>query len=112
VDDQPQPGDQTSLALQAASTMTCSAKHHLTCSGDRALSESSTSGLFVAASAITPLFRQKASVSVSSWLMVCTLPGTMFPPDSINFIDAQCLGIGLLEQVWSTPMQSRIRTAP
>jgi hypothetical protein len=46
---------------------------------------------------ITKLFRQKASISVSSWLMVCTRPGTMVPPDSINIIDAQHLGIGLLK---------------
>jgi hypothetical protein len=60
----------------------------------------------------TPLFRQKASISVSNWLMVCTRPGTMVPLDSINIIDAQRLGIGLLKQVWTTLMQSRIRTAP
>jgi hypothetical protein len=48
------------------------------------------------------LFRQKTSISPSSWLMVCTRPGTMVPPDSFNITDAHRLGIGLLEQVWTT----------
>jgi hypothetical protein len=34
--------------------------------------------------------------------MVCTRPGTMVPPDSFNITDAHRLGIGLLEQVWTT----------
>mmetsp|Transcript_1927 Transcript_1927/g.7068 ORF Transcript_1927/g.7068 Transcript_1927/m.7068 type:complete len:303 (+) Transcript_1927:778-1686(+) len=63
----------TRPATSGRSTVTCRSKRP-----GRRSALSSTSGRFVAASTMTPLFPSKPSISVRSWLMVCSR--SSFPP--------------------------------